>query len=268
MATRNRVDTVHGQGGAFRPVLDMLSVEIENEIRSIEQAGYTMDYMTEQIRAETRHSALKAELKRREDEKFYVEVPSDDNNVLILQESSHGDALPISTWNDCVQRNMEPGDTVIVRARETEELRRSSDGDAIAVTPGEERIFDLVEVRYPILGTLKHDKRLKWTKRTEARELEAREIPKEGDRVIVSELSGYVLEQNRPHECRTAGSHPVTGEWTFGCKCGKCGGTTTKHPGTVIRVIHWADNSVESQVKCDDGKVRLMRHVHPHGDVC
>lgn len=72
-------------------------------------------------------------------------------------------------------------------------------------------------------------------------------IPAKGDRVSVSELSGYVLTQHRPYECRVA------------CSCGECNGHSTAYPGVVREVIYWADNSIEATVDCDDGETRILR---------
>jgi hypothetical protein len=75
-------------------------------------------------------------------------------------------------------------------------------------------------------------------------------IPAKGDRVEVHELTGYVLTQHRPYECRIA------------CECGECNGRSTAYPGAVERVIYWADNSIEAEVACDDGRIRLL-HLTP-----
>lgn len=80
--------------------------------------------------------------------------------------------------------------------------------------------------------------------------------PTKGDRVVVPVLSGYKLVQNRPFDCR------------YSCHCGTCNGSTTEYPGTVDNVIYWADNSVEAEVRCDDGEMRLLRLKPPSGDVC
>lgn len=93
-----------------------------------------------------------------------------------------------------------------------------------------------------------------------------------GDRVVVSELVGYVLEQNRPFCCRTW--RPSTrnpGKYTSACEgdCGgNCNGTTHFYPGTVTRIINWMDNSVEAVVACDDGKERRLDLAAPSGDAC
>jgi hypothetical protein len=162
MSQRNHVDTVHGQGGEFKPAKDMLTFEIVNEISSISKAGYTMDYFVESCRAEARSAALKAELERRKDEKSYVELDSGDPDVLILKETSASDSNLLSEFNNSIQKNMSPGDQVILISADTEELRHYSDGDSIAVGHGEERRFILERERFPINGTLKADTRLKW----------------------------------------------------------------------------------------------------------
>lgn len=77
-----------------------------------------------------------------------------------------------------------------------------------------------------------------------------------GGRIVVSQLEGYKLVQNRPLDCRHS------------CTCGECYGRKVAYPGTVVRTIHWADNSVETEVACDDGKTRMIQHVGPHGDLC
>lgn len=78
-----------------------------------------------------------------------------------------------------------------------------------------------------------------------------------GERVDVPVLSGYKLVQERPYDCR------------FGCTCERgCNGTTTIYPGTVERVIYWADNSTEAVVACDDGETRRLMLAYPSGDVC
>jgi hypothetical protein len=81
-------------------------------------------------------------------------------------------------------------------------------------------------------------------------------IPQKGDRVEVEVLTGYRLHQERPFACRPA------------CTCGSCYGTTTVYPGTVTNMLYYADNSIESEVLCDDGQTRTMRHKPPSGDVC
>jgi len=81
-------------------------------------------------------------------------------------------------------------------------------------------------------------------------------IPTKGDRHTVNIRTGYRLAQNRPHDCRHV------------CVCGDCNGHTSAHPGTVERVIPYADNSVEINVRCDDGRVRRAMVVAPHGDRC
>ena len=90
-----------------------------------------------------------------------------------------------------------------------------------------------------------------------------------GDRLDVPVLRGYKLVQERPFECRGWSPHPVTGVYGGGCKCGNnCHGETTVYPGTVEKVIYWADNSREAIVACDDGETRSVMLVHAHGDVC
>lgn len=92
-------------------------------------------------------------------------------------------------------------------------------------------------------------------------------IPEKGERVRVDVHRGYTVHQDRPMECRTFGA-TWDGGWSHGCKCGECGGNSISYPGTVTEVIYWMDNSVEYVVKCDDGKVRRVTAVQPHGDVC
>lgn len=94
-----------------------------------------------------------------------------------------------------------------------------------------------------------------------------RTIPAEGSRTVVPVLSGYTLVQNRPMACRTW-SPRADGRYSSGCKCGTCDGSTTRYPGTVEKVIHYADNSIEMEVACDDGQTRRVMLVAPHGDVC
>lgn len=91
----------------------------------------------------------------------------------------------------------------------------------------------------------------------------------EGADVLVSELTGYKLEQHRPMDCRGYGLDTRTGEYTYGCKCGKCGGVTRLHWGRVERVVYWADNSIEAFVKIkgrDERKIVTLTAAH--GDVC
>jgi hypothetical protein len=90
-----------------------------------------------------------------------------------------------------------------------------------------------------------------------------------GERVVLSVLEGYVPDQNRPMDCRgNGGYHKVTGEWTFGCKCGECGGRTRLVEGTSKGVTYYMDNSTEATVECDDGETRIARIEYPHGDLC
>jgi hypothetical protein len=104
--------------------------------------------------------------------------------------------------------------------------------------------------------------------------MDLRTLPKEGDRITVSKLTGYKLVQNRPMECRTwrPSSLPENkGKYTSSCEgaCGgNCNGVTTYHEGTVEKVIFWADNSIEAQVRLDDGTIHTKQYVAPHGDVC
>lgn len=77
-----------------------------------------------------------------------------------------------------------------------------------------------------------------------------------GSRTEVHELQGYKLVQNRPFACR-----PV-------CRCGECNGRSVTYPGTVVQTWYYADNSIETEVRCDDGVTRYIRHVAPHGDLC
>jgi hypothetical protein len=92
-------------------------------------------------------------------------------------------------------------------------------------------------------------------------------IPAEGDRIQVPVLRGYTLEQDRPMACRTYGQY-ANGSYGWGCKCGECHGNTILYPGTVERVVYYADNSTEVEVLCDDGTRRITQPVPPHGDVC
>ena len=97
-------------------------------------------------------------------------------------------------------------------------------------------------------------------------------IPSEGDRYTVSKLHGYKLSQERPFTCRgwrPSKLHP--GQYTGDCEgeCGgNCNGTTTYHEGTVERVIYWADNSIDVEVRGDDGEMYRTQMVAPHGDRC
>ncbi len=96
----------------------------------------------------------------------------------------------------------------------------------------------------------------------------AEAYPADGTRITVSILEGYKLSQNRPMECRTAGTDPRTGKWTFGCKCGTCNGVTREAEGTVERTVFWADNSIETFVALDEGGRHIIRHKMPSGDLC
>jgi hypothetical protein len=82
------------------------------------------------------------------------------------------------------------------------------------------------------------------------------QLPAAGDRVMVPVLTGYRMVQDRPRECY------------YRCVCGDCYGHTVEYPGIVEKVIHYADNSIESEVMCDDGKRRRLIHAAPHGDPC
>lgn len=82
-------------------------------------------------------------------------------------------------------------------------------------------------------------------------------IPQKGDRYEVIGYPGYKAEQDRPFACRRRG-----------CVCGGCNGVRTVYPGTVERIIAWADNSYDAVVACDDGETRTTQLVAPHGDVC
>jgi hypothetical protein len=78
--------------------------------------------------------------------------------------------------------------------------------------------------------------------------------PQKGERVVVHELTGYRLHQERPLDCR------------LGCVCGQCNGKTIDYPGVVTTIINWMDNSREAQVLCDDGRQRIIRLARPSGD--
>ena len=97
-------------------------------------------------------------------------------------------------------------------------------------------------------------------------------IPAIGSRHSVPVLTGYVYHQNRPFTCsawRPSKLHP--GQYTSDCEgaCGgNCNGATTHYPGTVTNVIYWADNSIDVEVRCDDGITRRDLIVSPHGDIC
>lgn len=78
-----------------------------------------------------------------------------------------------------------------------------------------------------------------------------------GARVTIARLSGYVLHQNRPMGCRR-----------YGCKCGRCNGTTALLDGTSRGVVYYADNSIEAVVDLDDGTDFLARLKPPSGDPC
>jgi hypothetical protein len=77
-----------------------------------------------------------------------------------------------------------------------------------------------------------------------------------GQRMTVTERSGYVAHQYRPHECR-----PL-------CECGKCNGIVTAYEGVVTGFVRWADNSRDATVLCDDGISRTVQLVGPSGDAC
>jgi hypothetical protein len=89
---------------------------------------------------------------------------------------------------------------------------------------------------------------------------------KKGDRVIITELHGYRLVQERPFDCRGWSKDPRTGEYHGGCKCGTCDGETVYYPGTVWQRIYWADNSIDLGVRCDDGQLRTHQLTPPSGD--
>jgi hypothetical protein len=94
-------------------------------------------------------------------------------------------------------------------------------------------------------------------------------IPKVGERFTVRRLTGYKLHQERPLDCR--GWRPSKlnpGQYTGDCECGRCNGVTTEHPGTVEDVVYWMDNSIDIQVRGDDGELYLHEMVAPHGDLC
>jgi hypothetical protein len=97
----------------------------------------------------------------------------------------------------------------------------------------------------------------------------ATQTTKTGDRVIVSELVGYVLPQHRPFGC--SGWRPSKlkpGTYTGDCECGRCNGHTERYPGTVDRIIEWADNSTEAGGAGDDRHERRMMIRPPSGDRC
>jgi hypothetical protein len=77
-------------------------------------------------------------------------------------------------------------------------------------------------------------------------------LPNVGDQHEFRKLSGYVLYQERPWECRPA------------CVCGGCNGTETVSTETITERIHWGDNSVE--VVGERGSRATL--VPPHGDIC
>ena len=93
-------------------------------------------------------------------------------------------------------------------------------------------------------------------------------LPKQGDRVTISQLVGYRLVQERPFECRGWALDPRSGRYSGSCKCGECDGHTVTHSGTVEAIIYWADNSIEGTILCDDGVRRIERYAPPSGDVC
>lgn len=78
----------------------------------------------------------------------------------------------------------------------------------------------------------------------------------EGGRVNIHHRPGMKLVQDRPFECR------------HGCKCGTCDGVLTEYPGTVDRIIYYADNSIVAYVDCDDGERRHIDLKASSGDPC
>lgn len=92
---------------------------------------------------------------------------------------------------------------------------------------------------------------------------------KEGDEIEVSVTVGYRLVQNRPYPCGTWAPDPNKGgAYSSGCKCGSCDGKTVVHKGIVEKVIYWADNSIDAEVRCEDGWLRVKHLAPPSGDVC
>lgn len=79
-------------------------------------------------------------------------------------------------------------------------------------------------------------------------------VPEIGERWVVSELTGYLLVQNRPLEHRD-------------CHCGN--GTTTYSLGTIVDRTFWADNSIDVTVELvESGRRVTDQLVAPHGDAC
>ena len=82
------------------------------------------------------------------------------------------------------------------------------------------------------------------------------QVPAVGDVTTFTEYTKYTPIQYRPVPCR-AGL----------CVCGECS-AKVEHTGTVEDVLKFADNSVEVNVRCADGKLRRRMVVAPNGDVC
>jgi hypothetical protein len=89
-----------------------------------------------------------------------------------------------------------------------------------------------------------------------------------GDRVLLAELTGDRLHQERPMDDRSDGKDAQTGDVTWGGTSGACDGETVDQPGTVSQVVSWADNSVEQAIECDDGQQRRYQIEPPSGDRC
>jgi hypothetical protein len=81
-------------------------------------------------------------------------------------------------------------------------------------------------------------------------------IPKTGDPFVITRRPGYKLIQNRPFDCR------------YSCRCGACNGVLTEHHGIVERVVYYADNSIEAEVRMADGTIMIDMVKSPSGDIC
>ena len=82
-------------------------------------------------------------------------------------------------------------------------------------------------------------------------------LPSIGDPYTIVRTPGYKLVQDRPFDCRNGR-----------CQCGKCDGVRVECEGTVDRVVHYADNSIEVEVRMPDGRVMTDMVKAPSGDVC
>jgi hypothetical protein len=95
-----------------------------------------------------------------------------------------------------------------------------------------------------------------------------------GTRVQVEILTGYVLHQYRPYECKTWLPDPANpGHYSARCKCGKCDGQTLTVAGTYQGTTHYADNSVAGTVALDEPlpngrRYHVVEFVGAHGDCC